>query len=111
MFSKKGPIYVDWYSLIHISSGILIGLILKIIYYNYGHFGNLKSYVTAGMVLIVAWEIFEIALRWVKVKHKKIYKFLLKFLPGYIFLREDKVNIISDIIIGASGLIATYFIF
>ena len=110
-WKKIVPKFIDYYSLIHILAGILIGLVLTLAYYDYGWINGFRKYIITGVSLLVLWEVFEVCLRYIKKYNNKLYKWLLKFLPGYIFSRESVVNITGDIIIGAAGLVIIYLIF
>ena len=107
----KNKAFIDWYSVIHMGSGIFIGIGMKLLHYRYGWFTETKTFILTGVLILILWEIFEITLRYIKRKDKQTYKWLLKFLPGHIFLREGGVNIISDIIFGTCGLLIIYLIF
>ena len=113
LFFKKerGNALIDWYSIMHISAGLVVGAVLKLLNYDYGLYKNFKEYLIIGIMLLACWELFEMLLRYIKNNFKKIYKLLLKFLPGYIFLREGTINVLSDIAIGVFGLLIINWLF
>ncbi len=109
-FRRTNKAFIDWFSLIHIGSGLLIGIVMKLGYYKFGWFGETKVYILTGLLVIILWEIFEITLRYIKKYYRKTSKFLLKFLPGHVFLREGEINIFSDVIFGICGLLLVYLL-
>ncbi len=108
---RENNMFFDWYSLRHFLAGLLAGLVLVALRNKFIVLEKFDFFALTGLILTILWEIFEICLRTVKHKFKKLYKFLNRFLPEYLFMSESKINIISDIIIGMAGFIIIYFIF
>ncbi len=108
---RENNMFFDWYSLRHFLAGLLAGLVLIALRNKFILLEKFDFFILTGLILTILWEIFEICLRTVKHKFKRIYKFLNRFLPEYLFVTESKINIISDIIIGVAGFVIIYFIF
>lgn len=79
MTGRKGEKSLDWWSLVHFSSGLLLGL-LPI------------GWGTAALAL-VAYEAFEGGLRRVKTRGKK----------DGVFEHESWRNIVADVVLGFAG--------
>lgn len=108
---RENNMFFDWYSLRHFLSGLIAGMVLIALRGKFYILNDFKFFILISLSLTILWELFEITLRTVKYRFKKVYKFLNKFLPAYLFATESKINIISDIIIGLSGFVIIYFIF
>ena len=108
---RENNMFFDWYSLKHFLAGLLAGLVLIALRDKFILLEKFDFFVLIGLTLTVLWEIFEICLRTIKHKFKKLYNFLNRFLPEYLFVTESKINVISDIIIGVAGFVVIYYIF
>jgi hypothetical protein len=108
---RDNQAFFDWYSLRHFISGFLTGLLLIALRNKFGYLEDAKMFIITGAMLMALWEVFEISLRMVKYKFKRLYKFLKRFLPEYLFVQESKMNAVSDILIGVVGILAAYWIF
>jgi len=109
--TRENKMFFDWYTLRHFISGLLAGIVLVALRNKFNALNDFIFFTFVGFILTVLWEVFEISLRTIKYKFKKLYKFLNKFLPEYLFITESKINIISDIIVGVAGFVIIYFIF
>lgn len=103
--------FFDWYSLRHFIFGFLTGILLVALRNKFGCLENFKTFILTGIILVFLWEVFEVSLRTIKYKLKRLYKFLNKFMPEYLFVQESKINVVSDILFGLVGILAAYWIF
>lgn len=77
MTGRKGEAAVDWWSLVHFASGLVLGL--------------LPIGWVLAVVAIVGYEVLEAGLRRVKTKE------------GGLFEHESWVNITLDVVLGLAG--------
>ena len=76
-------IYLDLWSLVHFSSGLLLGLLLKFRYQG-------KHTWLVALTVLIAYEITEL------------------FLNGWLFIPETPLDTFWDLIIGMAGFLITY---
>lgn len=81
--SWNGAQYIDWWMLVHLLGGVLVGLILR-------YFGvDLLTSLTVAAVLVIGWEVYE----------------------GLAKIHEPWSNTIIDVIVGFLGFTISYKIF
>lgn len=111
MIKRANRSFIDWYSMRHFISGFTVGLSLIWFLVKQGRLESFKSFILTGFIILLIWEIVEIALRIVKRESKKSYRVLIRILPKHIFSRESKVNIFGDVVTGMAGLVLAYLLF
>jgi dolichol kinase len=112
MKSKKtNRAFIDEYSWRHLTSGVIVGLFLTCLKRSYKSLNTFFIFILIGFITVLLWELFEILLRIIKSQSGKTYKFLIKFLPEYLFLKESKMNIFGDLVFGTLGTLLMYLIF
>jgi hypothetical protein len=97
----------DWpWSAVHLLSGILLGSGLSLIFRRW----TARKFWLSGLVLIVAWELFEGMLRYLDANaHEAIAPFK-RAVAGFAFAVESPANVSGDLLIGALGLALGRFV-
>lgn len=103
IFARKTGL-LDYYSIEHFFSGIILGLIFKFfIYKNQPLSDHTRSYFLIGLALLVLWEIIEYLFREFK---EHLTSPALKAFIEY----ESWLNVFGDILTGMIGLTLIYFL-
>ena len=109
LFGVKNESFFDSYwTIIHFAAGIGVGFILQ----RYFKFRNqkqaLRIYMRYGFTALLAWEYFELSLRFMEKFNLSLDSYLKIIIPQSFFEPESMINISSDLILGSLGL---YLIF
>lgn len=93
----------DWpWSIIHLMSGTLIGLLLALILRR----PRPRTFWWVGVGLLVIWEKYEWLMHYLDVHHHTVIAAYKTAVDSFAFAPETWVNILGDLIIGSVGLAA-----
>ncbi|MBI5467393.1 MAG: hypothetical protein HY975_04250 [Candidatus Kerfeldbacteria bacterium] len=91
----------DWpWSIIHLMSGTLIGLLLAVSF----RLARRQTFWWTGIGLLAVWELYEWLMHYLDVHHHAVIAAYKTAVDSFAFAPETWVNITGDLIIGSVGL-------
>lgn len=107
LFGINNQSFFDSYwAAVHFGSGLLLGIALLSVQSRGKNLSG-RSYAVIGISLLIVWEYFEVLLRLFERLQLTVPGFLA-YLPQSFFEIESTTNVISDLILGGTGLFLVY---
>lgn len=93
---------------VHFASGLIIGIGIHYWCGKKRWTVTPRLYWRSGFSLIILWEYFELILRFMQTFTDHAKYVAAAIVPDILFAPESLVNIASDLIVGAAGLLLVY---
>lgn len=103
-FGYSNISFFDYWSIIHFFSGLIVGSVFIYLKKKLKYLQKTKIYFAFGFCVLILWELIEVVLR--IFKHENANGIIKAYMSS-----ESYLNIFSDIIIGAIGLLIIYSLF
>lgn len=100
--AKRG--LVDWWSLGHLTWGIVLGLLFILLKNRFVSLGRSKYFFRVGLIIFVLWEIIEVIARYFD-------EHFVTSIMSPLAEHESWINVFGDIVIDLIGLLVVYAIY
>ncbi|MBI4090535.1 MAG: hypothetical protein HY422_00760 [Candidatus Komeilibacteria bacterium] len=94
---------------VHFAAGLIAGFAVNQYLCKWRGVFTARSYWRIGFVMLLAWEYFELSLRYIQQFNLRLEEYLQVLIPNSFFEWESTTNIVSDLLFGSLGLLLVYW--
>lgn len=94
---------------VHFAAGLITGFGVNWYLCRWRGTFDRRSYWRIGFVVLLAWEYFEMSLRYIQQYDLELEEYLQVLIPHSFFQWESITNIVSDLVFGSLGLLLVYW--